>query len=137
MAIYGSSNELYDVMLPFYREILADDVVGQRFANAGVSFKIRHTDPHAVFVLDASQPTVGLLHDAQADAFDADVELTMSADDGHSFWLGQLNLPMALARKKVKVDGGVTRLLGLVPALAPAYAMYAEYLRVREAGAAS
>ncbi len=65
---------------------------------------------------------------ADADGRDAEVELTMSADDGHRFWLGQLNLPVALAKRKIKVGGGVTKLMGLVPALQPAYALYRKHL---------
>lgn len=128
MAMFGSSAELYDHMLPFYRQLVADDAIGASFMKAGASFRIIHAEPEATFVLDATGGSVRLLHGEEAGSFDADVDLVMAAEDGHRFWLGRLNLPMSLARKKVKVTGGVTRLLGLIPALQPAYAMYADYL---------
>lgn len=128
MTIYASTQELYDVLLPFYNKIVTDPDVGPQFAKSGTSFRIRHTDPDAVFLLDATAEPLTLLHADAADAAEPEVDLLMSADDGHKFWLGQLNLPIALARKKIKVTGGVTKLLGLVPALSPAYEIYRSYL---------
>ena len=55
----------------------------------------------------------------------------MSSDDGHKFWLGELNIPMAMARRKVKVEGPVGKLLKLLPAMQPAFAMYRTFLTER------
>lgn len=128
MAVFGSTEELYDVLLPFYNTLVTDPVIGPQFAKANTSFRIRHHDPDGVFLLEATSEPVEIYHAAEADGREAAVELTMSGDDGHRFWLGELNLPMALARKKIKVDGGVTKLLGLVPAMQPAYGAYRQYL---------
>jgi hypothetical protein len=127
MPTFASSEELYGALLPFYRKLVTDPVIAPRFAAADTSFRIRHIDPEGMFVLDATGPELVLLHGEDAAAADTEVELTMSGDDGHRFWLGKLNLPMALARKKIKVEGGVTKLLGIVPALQPAHAMYTSY----------
>lgn len=127
MAIFATTEDLYAALLPFYEDLVADPKVGPMFAGANTSFRIRHNDPDAVFVLDATGGKLTLLHGADAEDVDTEVELLMSGDDGHKFWLGKLNLPMAMARKKIKVDGGVTKLLGIVPALQPAHAMYQAY----------
>jgi hypothetical protein len=55
----------------------------------------------------------------------------MSADDGHRFWLGELNIPMAMARKKIRIQGPVGVLLKLLPALQPAFGMYRDFLTER------
>ena len=127
MAIFASSEELYGSLLPFYRMLVGDPEVGPKFAGADTSFRIRHFEPDAVFVLDATGDELVLLHGDDAVNAETEVELTMSGDEGHRFWLGKLNLPMAMARKKIKVSGGVTKLLGIVPALQPAHAMYNRY----------
>jgi hypothetical protein len=124
---FASTEELYGALLPFYRMLVEDPDVAPKFAGADTSFRIRHFEPDAVFVLDATGDELVLLHGDDAEAAQAEVELTMSGDDGHRFWLGKLNLPMAMARKKIKITGGVTKLLGIVPALQPAHVMYGRY----------
>jgi len=57
--------------------------------------------------------------------------MSMSADDGHKFWLGELNIPMAMARGKVKVGGPVGKLLRLLPAMQPAFTIYRTFLQER------
>ncbi|QTJ70705.1 hypothetical protein HYG77_35170 (plasmid) [Rhodococcus sp. ZPP] len=128
MATYQSTEEIYEVFVPFYERLTADPEVGPKFVKANTSFRIRHHDPEAVFLLDATQDPAVLSYGTEAETREPEVELLMSGDDGHKFWLGKLNLPVSLARKKIKVQGGVTKLMGLVPALQPAYTQYRAHL---------
>jgi len=128
MSVFTSSDEMYEVFTPFMQSLTTDPVVGKKFASANTSFRVIHEDPAGVFLLDATVDPPVLYVGAEADGRDAEVDLTMSAEDGHKFWLGQLNLPVALARRKIKVNGGVAKLMGLVPALQPAYGLYREHL---------
>jgi putative sterol carrier protein len=70
-------------------------------------------------------------HGEQAQAEQVEVDMFMSADDGHRFWLGELNIPMAMARKKIRIQGPVGVLLKLLPALQPAFGMYRDFLTER------
>ncbi|MFI5623304.1 hypothetical protein ACIA03_07545 [Nocardioides sp. NPDC051685] len=128
MSVFVSSDEMYEVFTPFLRGLTTDPVVGKKFSSANTSFRVIHEDPDGVFLLDATVDPPVLYVGAEADGREAEVDLTMAAEDGHKFWLGQLNLPVALARRKIKVSGGVAKLMGLVPALQPAYALYREHL---------
>lgn len=128
MAVFATTEELYDVLTPFYESLTTDPEIGPKFVKANTSFRINHTGPEGVFLLDATQDPAVLTVGDEALAGDPAVDLTMSGDDGHKFWLGKLNLPVALATRKIKVSGGVTSLMGLVPALAPAYDKYKAYL---------
>lgn len=128
MTIFATTDELYSLFTPFMRSLTTDPVVGPKLAAANTAFRVNHTDPDGVFLLDASVSPPVLHVGEEARSLDADVELTMTSDDGHLFWLGQLNLPIALAKRKVKVDGGVTKLMGLIPALQPAYGLYRQHL---------
>lgn len=59
----------------------------------------------------------------------ADVEMTQTADVAHQFWLGRLNVPQAIASRKVVSRGSVTKALKLLPAVQPAFALYRDVLR--------
>lgn len=128
MPEFSSSEEMYDVFTPFMKSLTTDPVVGPKFSAAHTSFRVVHTEPDGVFLLDATQAPPVLYVGDEVNGHEAEVALTMSADDGHKFWLGKLNLPVALAKRKIKVDGGVTKLMGLVPALQPAYGLYKAHL---------
>lgn len=52
----------------------------------------------------------------------------VSADAGHRFWLGGLNLPNALIKKQVVLKGPVHRLLKLLPITKKVYPLYDRYL---------
>ena len=128
MTVFQDSNELYDVLMPFYESLTTDPDIGPKFVKANTSFRINHTAPEGTFLLDATQnPAVLAVGDA-ARAGEPVVDLTMSCDDAHRFWLGKLNLPVALATRKVKVNGGVASLMGLIPALSPAHEKYRAHL---------
>lgn len=128
MAVFSSSEDMYGVFTPFLQRLASDPDVGPKFSAAGIAFRVIHVDPEGVFLLDATKSPPELYVGRVALERSADVEISMSADDGHSFWLGKLVLPVAVARRKVVVTGGMTRLLGLLPALQPANRLYAQHM---------
>lgn len=115
------------IFVPFLTEITTAPELKEKFVAASTSFKIIFTDPDAVYLVDCTADPVSVLSGSTARDTDAAIELTMSADDGHKFWLGDLNLMGALARRKVKPKGEVTKLMGLLPTLQKAYPIYREH----------
>ena len=126
MPTFSSTEELYTVMVGFMREMAADPELSHRLRAARVSFKVQHTDPEASIVVDCYQnpPEVH----APAQDHPCDVSLAMSADDGHRFWLGELAVMPALATKRVQVTGQMMKMMGLLPAMEPAFKKYRAYL---------
>ncbi len=53
-----------------------------------------------------------------------DVEMFLSGDDCHKFWMQELKLPIALATRKIKAKGPINKILKLLPMLKPAYEKY-------------
>ncbi|BDG37115.1 hypothetical protein BV455_02561 [Parageobacillus caldoxylosilyticus] len=52
-----------------------------------------------------------------------------TADVGHKFWLGKLDLQQALARQQIKVQGPLANALRVLPQLDAIYPAYREYLK--------
>jgi hypothetical protein len=127
MTLFASEAAVNEIFGPFLNEITSDPALAPKFVAAGTSFKIRFTDPSATLLVDATKDPVEVLLGESAAQLDAHVELTMAADDGHKFWLGELNLMGALARRKIKPKGEVTKLIGLLPTLQQAYGVYRKY----------
>lgn len=129
MATFQTGDEVAQLIGGFLTEIMADPDLGPKFAAADAKVLMTYINPEACFLMDCTvdPPTVAI---DPADTSAAEFKLQMSADDAHKFWLGDLNVPLALAKRKVKVDGNLAKMMGLLPALGPAYARYAEYLKV-------
>ena len=131
MPVFGSTEEAEDVFATFMAEVSSDDDLRPKFVKANTSFRVNYVEPACVISLDATQdPPVVKSGDA-ARAADVQVEMSMSADDAHKFWLGELNVPMAMAKKKITVQGPIGKLLKMLPALQPAFSRYRVYLQDR------
>jgi hypothetical protein len=50
--------------------------------------------------------------------------MSMEADTAHRFWLGQVNVTVALARGQIKAKGPVAKILKLVPLTKPVFPRY-------------
>jgi putative sterol carrier protein len=60
------------------------------------------------------------------------VVMSMDADTAHRFWLGKVNVTVALARGQMKAKGPVAKILKLVPLVKPVFPKYRAMLE--EAG---
>jgi alkyl sulfatase BDS1-like metallo-beta-lactamase superfamily hydrolase len=126
LAIFASSDQIYDVFAGFMEDMAADPVLGPKFVKSKTIFRINYTDPEASIIVDCTHDPI---HVTQGPSdVKPDVELTMSADDGHEFWIGKLKITTAITKRKVKVNGQVTKMMNLLPALDPAFARYRTYL---------
>src|SRR5687767_2278993 len=116
MATFQSSEELLEVLGAFLDTIMKDPALGPKMATADVTMLITYTDPDTQLLLDCktNPPTVTF---NPPDPDSAEFKLSMSADDGHKFWQGKFNIALALARKKVKVDGNLGKMMKLLPAV--------------------
>ena len=83
---------------------------------------IKQTDPEASILVDFPGQKV-LCGDA-AVAAPSTVQLRMSSDNANKFWQGKLNFTLAMAQRKVKLDGKRSLALKLLPLTAPLFATY-------------
>jgi putative sterol carrier protein len=57
-------------------------------------------------------------------SMEPEVVMTMDADTAHRFWLGKVNVTVALARGQMKARGPVAKILKLVPLTKPVFPRY-------------
>ena len=129
MTVFSSTEEEEQLLEKFFGQVTTHPELRPKFVGANTAFRAIYTDPDAALVVDARTDPPVVKTGAEARAADIEVELVMSSDDGHTFWLGNLNIPMAIARRKVKINGPAPKLLKLLPAMQPAFAMYHDFLK--------
>lgn len=88
-----------------------DPEVGPKMAATGIVVKFEFTEPDTELVVDMGKQEIG---DGTGMAEPA-ATMKMTADLGSAYWQGKVNLPLAMARGKIKVDGNVASLLKLAP----------------------
>jgi putative sterol carrier protein len=83
---------------------------------------ITQTDPSAAILIDFPGQKV-LTGDAAA-AAPSTVQLKMSSDNANRFWQGKLNFTLAMAQRKVKLEGKRSTALALLPLTGPIFDAY-------------
>ncbi len=110
-----------------YRDV--KDHAIKKFYDSGLTVKFSLTEPDGViWVLHGEdRPKVVLgNYDAKPD-----VEMILSGDNAHKFWCKSLSIPIALATRKIRTKGPVTKVLGLLPLVNPIFDLYPKYCKVK------
>ena len=123
MALFADAQEVYDTIGRLFVEIGDDEELGPKFRRADTIVRYEYSDPDSVVTvrLKAGEP-------ARVDFGDSDLEpevtMSMDADTAHRFWLGQVNVTVALARGQMRANGPVAKVLKLVPLTKPVFPRY-------------
>jgi putative sterol carrier protein len=127
LAYFKDADEVYEYIGRLFEELASDEELAPKFRKADTIVQYQYRDPE-------SQITVKLLdgQDGQVDcgqtAMDPEVVMTMDADTAHRFWLGEVNVTVALARGQIKAKGPVAKILKLVPLVKPVFPRYRSLL---------
>jgi putative sterol carrier protein len=123
VAYFKSEQEVYDTMGKLFLDLRDDPELFPKFQRSNTVVQYRFSDPE-------SQITVKMLEgeDGQVDLgpsqLEPEVTMSMEADTAHRFWLGQVNVTVALARGQIKAKGPVAKILKLVPLTKPVFPRY-------------
>ncbi len=123
MAYFKDADEVYAYIGRLFEQLADDDELAPKFRKANTIVQYQYREPE-------SQITVRMLEgeDGQVDCGDTTMEpeviMTMDADTAHRFWLGKVNVTVALARGQMKAQGPVAKILKLVPLVKPVFPRY-------------
>ena len=127
---FQSAEEVYSILGTFFREAAKDEGMGTEIRKSGLVIQFTYSDPDSQITIDAKDPVEGRYFNVIEGETDKqpDISLAMKADVANQFWLGKLNLLMALSRRQMVAKGPIPKILKLLPAITPAYARYQAYL---------
>ncbi len=126
MGVFESQEKFKEVIVGFFNLLGDTPLVADKLMASNMVIRFIYSDPDVAVVVDCSGDKV----DVRPDDMDtkALVEMSMKADIAHKFWYGKVNLTMALTRRQMVAKGPVPKILKLLPAIKPSYAMYPKYL---------
>jgi putative sterol carrier protein len=128
MSTFKDADELYQYMGKMFEMAVNEPQFVEATKDGDLVVKLNYSNPDSTLLIDFPGRTVKMGADAEA-VTDPTVSLRMTADDGHKFWLGKLNFTLAMAQRKVKMEGSASKALKLLPLTKPLFAAYERLLR--------
>ena len=123
MPYFKDADEVYATLGKLFQDLAVDDELAPKFRKANTIVRYEFTDPDSAITvrLQEDQPGDVDFGDSQ---MEPEVTMSMAADTAHKFWLGQVNITVALARGQIKAKGPVAKILKLVPLTKPVFPRY-------------
>jgi hypothetical protein len=131
MAEFQSASEFREVMDKAFALMSTDPDMGPKLRDARVPQRFEFPDQDAVvnITYDDSGGDQNLRWVWSDDVdWKPQVEMTMDSDVANKYFQGKENVPMALARRRIKSSGDVKAALKLMPITKPVFGQYRELL---------
>lgn len=125
--MFRDAQDVYDCIGKIFEEAIADPEIGPKTKEAGLTILFNFTDPDSAIFVDFAEGNV-CFGDGVPER-EAAIRMGMKSDDANKFWLGKLNLVMAMAKGQVRAKGSVPEMLKMLPLAKPLYARYETILR--------
>jgi len=127
MTGFADEDELYRYVGGIFETALADPELRPKLQSTGMVLRSRCTEPDCSLVIDL--PGAAVYKGSDPAAPEPSATMSMSTATANAYWQGKVNLPFAMARSKVKVEGNVAKLLALSPLGKKLYPRYVEMLK--------
>jgi putative sterol carrier protein len=127
VAVFKNDQEVYDFIGKLFKDLADDEELGPRFRKADTIVQYQYTNPDSQITVKMKDGQEGQVDFGPSD-LDPEIVMAMEADTAHRFWLGNLNVTMALARGQMKAKGPVAKVLKLVPLTKPIFPRYKQML---------
>ena len=127
MPYFKDEQEVYRYIGQLFLDLAEDDELWPKFQRANTIVQYQFREPESQITVRMQDGT-----EAKVDLGSTDMEpevlMTMEADTAHKFWLGKVNVTVALARGQMKAKGPVAKILKLVPLVKPVFPRYKQML---------
>ena len=127
MPYFKDAEEVYQHIGKLFEDLTTDPELSPKFRKANVIVQYQYRNPESqitVRMREDDEPKV----DCGTTDMEPEVVMTMEADTAHRFWLGKVNVTVALARGQMKAKGPVAKILKLVPLVKPVFPRYRQQL---------
>jgi putative sterol carrier protein len=123
MPVFKDDQEVYQYIGRLFQELTDDPELSPKFRRADTIVQYRYSNPDSQITVKMKEGEEGQV-DFGETTLDPEIVMTMEADTAHKFWLGNVNVTMALAKGQMKAKGPVAKILKLVPLVKPVFPRY-------------
>ena len=130
MPYFKDADEVYATLGKLFQDLAVDDELAPKFRKANTIVRYEFQDPDSAITVRLQEGQPGDV-DFGESQMEPEVTMSMAADTAHRFWLGQVNVTVALARGQIKAKGPVAKILKLVPLAKPVFPRYQAQLEAQ------
>ena len=130
MAYFKDAQEVYETIGKLFVDLALDDELGPRFRESNTIVQYDYREPESTITVRLQEGQPGDVDFGETE-MEPEVVMSMEADTAHRFWLGRVNVTVALARGQIKANGPVAKILKLVPLTKPVYPRYKAQLEAQ------
>jgi putative sterol carrier protein len=127
LAYFKDADEVYRFIGKLFEDLAEDDELAPKFRKANTIVQYRYREPESQITVSLREDEDGRV-DLGDTTMEPEVVMTMDVDTAHRFWLGKVNVTVALARGQMKAKGPVAKILKLVPLVKPVFPRYRQML---------
>jgi len=130
MGYFKDADEVYATLGKLIEDVMADEELSARFRRANTILRYQYSNPDSTITVRLQEGEPGDVEFGES-SMEPEVTMTMEADTAHRFWLGEVNVTVALARGEIKASGPVAKILKLVPLAKPVFPRYKAQLEAQ------
>jgi putative sterol carrier protein len=123
VAYFKDADDVYATIGKLFEELSEDEELAPKFQRANTIVQYQYRNPESQITVKVKEGEDGQVDCGETD-LEPEVVMTMEADTAHRFWLGKVNVTVALARGQMKAKGPVAKILKLVPLVKPVFPRY-------------
>jgi hypothetical protein len=128
MPYFKDAEDVYANLGLFMRQLAVDPEMTPALKRADTVFQLRMRAPDAVLTVRTPSDEEPAQVDLGETTLQPEVVLQLDADIAHRFWLGQVNVAVALANGDIRTRGPAAKVLKLVPLVKPGFPRYRQQL---------
>ena len=130
MPYFKDAQEVYDIIGKLFVDIASDEELAPKFRKANTIVRYDYREPESSITMRLQEGQPGDVDFGESE-MEPEVTMAMEADTAHRFWLGKVNVTVALARGQIKAKGPVAKILKLVPLTKPIFPRYVAQLEAQ------
>jgi putative sterol carrier protein len=130
LGYFQSEQDVYETIGKLFEDLRDDAELFPKFQKANTIVRYEFRDPKSEITVKMLDGEPGQV-DLGPSQLEPEVIMSMEADTAHRFWLGKVNITVALARGQIKAKGPVAKILKLVPLVKPVFPRYERQLEAQ------
>jgi putative sterol carrier protein len=127
LPVFKDEQEVYSYIGRLFEELTDDEELGPKFRRADTIVQYQYRNPDSQITVKMKEGEEGQV-DLGPTELEPEIVMSMDADTAHKFWLGKVNVTMAMAKGQIKAKGPVAKILKLVPLVKPVFPRYEQML---------
>ena len=125
MPIFETAEELYTCIGGLFERMKSQTQVQEELASLKLTVRFTYTEPEASITLTAHNGE-GAIHYGECNE-KPDVELAMTGDVAHHFWMGEVNVMGAITKRQIVPTGSLSKIMALTPLIKAGIKIYPQH----------